>query len=92
MKTNDITRLDDRRIVAERLLDALREPAFKDRTDLAHLAKGFGPAGAWRFVMHRPGGRDYGNVIPFLEIDPPSRLVYAPGGENETAAGWEAGR
>lgn len=99
MKTNDVTRLDDRRILAERVLDAPRELVFEVWTDPAHLAQWFGPAGftlttreaamkpggAWRFVMHGPDGRDYDNVITFLEIDPPSRLVYEQGGENETA-------
>ncbi|HWC28632.1 MAG TPA: SRPBCC domain-containing protein [Dehalococcoidia bacterium] len=34
------------------------------------------PGGRWRFVMHGPDGTDYDNLITFVEIVAPERLVY----------------
>ena len=41
------------------------------------------PGGQWRFVMHGPDGRDYQNLITFLEVVQPARLVYKHGGEKD---------
>lgn len=93
------TAVADREIFAERVLDAPRELVFRAWTDTDHLAQWWGPTGfttttrhaefrpggQWRFVMHGPDGTDYDNLVTFLEVDPPSRLVYRHGGENETA-------
>jgi uncharacterized protein YndB with AHSA1/START domain len=38
--------------------------------------------GTWRFVMHGPDGRDYANLVTFIEVTPPERLVYRHRGEN----------
>src|SRR5262249_13400007 len=34
------------------------------------------PGGVWRLVMHGPDGTDYKNRIVFVEVLPPSLLVY----------------
>jgi uncharacterized protein YndB with AHSA1/START domain len=39
--------------------------------------------GVWRFVMHRPDGRDYENRITYQEIVRPERLVDSHGGGEE---------
>ena len=49
-------------------------------TTTTHLMD-FRPGGSWRYTMHGPDGRDYGNRVEYLEIDPPSRLVYTLSGE-----------
>ncbi len=41
----------------------------------------FRPSGSWRYTMHGPDGRDYGNRIQYIEIDQPSRLIYTLCGE-----------
>lgn len=81
-------------IVATREIDAPRARVFEAWTDPRHLAQWWGPdgfatttsafdmrpAGAWRFVMHGPDGRDYENRITFDEIVQPSLLRYHHGG------------
>jgi len=93
------TALADKEIFAVRLLDAPRDLVFAAWTDTAHLEQWWGPTGfttttrrasfetggQWRFVMHGPDGTDYGNLIQYVVVEPPSRLVYRHGGENETA-------
>jgi uncharacterized protein YndB with AHSA1/START domain len=37
------------------------------------------PGGQWRFVMHGPDGRDYPNLVTYLEVERPHRLVYKHG-------------
>lgn len=97
MNDTELTRREETSILAVRLLDAPRELVFRAWTDPAHLAEWWGPdgfslttrrhaartGGDWRFVMHGPDGRDYENLVTFLEVDPPSRLVYAHGGSKE---------
>lgn len=92
------TGLADREIVATRMLDAPRERVFAAWTDTAHLEQWWGPVGftntthradirtggEWRFTMHAPDGRDYGNRITFLEVTPPSRIACRHGGEAGT--------
>jgi uncharacterized protein YndB with AHSA1/START domain len=81
---------DGRAIVATRVFDAPRALVFDAFTNREYLGEWWGPngftittfeidvrpGGAWRFVMHGPDGRDYQNKIVYVEIDPPSRLVY----------------
>jgi len=38
------------------------------------------PGGRWRYTMHHPDGRDYPNLITYLEIEEPARIVYEHGG------------
>ena len=85
----------DRVIVTTRIVNAPRELVWTVWTDPQHLGKWWGPAGftttteaidvkvggQWRFVMYGPDGRDYKNLITFLEVQAPSRLAYKHGGE-----------
>jgi uncharacterized protein YndB with AHSA1/START domain len=83
----------DREIGTTRVFDAPRERVFEMWTKAEHLARWFGPkgfttttqafdfrpGGAWRFVMHGPDGTDYENLVTYIEITPPERLVYDHG-------------
>jgi uncharacterized protein YndB with AHSA1/START domain len=85
----------DREIVTTRVLEAPRELVWRVWTDPQHVAKWWGPTGftttttamdvrkggQWRFTMHGPDGRDYANLVTFLEVEAPARLVYVHGGE-----------
>lgn len=84
-------------IVICRVFAAPRELAWNCWIDPNHASRWWGPAGftttthssdfrpggAWRYTMHGPDGRDYKNKIVYIEIDPPSRLVYKHSGEEE---------
>lgn len=39
------------------------------------------PGGEWRYTMHGPDGQQYPNVISYLEVDAPARLVFRHGGD-----------
>ena len=83
----------DRELVMSREFDAPRDLVFQAWTDPAHLPMWFGPdgfsltvhevdirpGGTWRFIMHGPDGRDYGNRVVYQEIVRPERLVYLHG-------------
>lgn len=83
-----------RDIVIERVLTAPRSLVWKAWTDLVHVTswwgprgfstttheRSFNPGGQWRFTMHGPDGRDYKNLVTYLEIVPERRLVYKHGG------------
>ncbi|MCC7398603.1 MAG: SRPBCC domain-containing protein [Planctomycetes bacterium] len=85
----------DRLIETVRIVDAPRELVWKAWTDPRHLAQWYGPTGfttttqvhelrvggQWRFTMHGPDGHDYPNLITFLELQAPERIVYKHGGE-----------
>lgn len=84
---------DDRSLIADRLFDAPVELVFEMWTEPAHITNWWGPdgfsttthsidfhpRGFWKFTMHGPDGTDYPNVIKYLEIDRPYRIVYAHG-------------
>jgi uncharacterized protein YndB with AHSA1/START domain len=88
----------DREIVISRLIDAPQELVFDAFTDPKHISKWWGPngfttttqtmdlrpGGVWRFVMHGPDGRDYENLVTYLEVSKPKRLVYNHGGVGDT--------
>ena len=88
---------DPRSIIGTRVFDAPRELVFAAFTDPEHLAQWWGPdgfttttskfefraGGIWRFVMHRPDGRDYQNRITFDEIIAPERIVYRHSGGDD---------
>lgn len=92
------TGLADKEVFATRLLAAPRELVWAVWTDTAHLEQWWGPVGfttttqhaemkpggQWRFVMHGPDGTDYGNLIDFVAVEPPSRLAYEHRGEGDT--------
>lgn len=94
MSPFDATTLADTGMSATRLLDAPRDLVFRVFTDPMHLAEWWGPlgftlttrraemkpGGEWRFVMHGPDGRDYENLVTFLEVEKPARIVYKQGG------------
>lgn len=88
----------EREVVFTRVLDAPRDMVFTVWTDPKHVARWWGPrgfttttermdvraGGSWRFCMHGPDGRDYENLITYLEVERPRRLVYKHGGDKET--------
>jgi uncharacterized protein YndB with AHSA1/START domain len=88
----------DREIVLSRVFDAPRELVWKAFTDSEQLAHWWGPrgfttrtkrmdvrpGGAWRFVMIGPDGREYENLITYLEVAEPEHLRYKHGGDTET--------
>jgi uncharacterized protein YndB with AHSA1/START domain len=79
----------EREIVLSRVFDAPRELVFEAWTDPEGLAQWFGPkgfvtktheidvrvGGRWRFEMRAPNGTCYPNLIEYLEIKKPERLV-----------------
>lgn len=81
---------NDRELIMTRILAASPDVVFEAWTDPQHLSNWWGPegfattthgmdlrpGGLWRFTMHGPDGRDYENEVEFLQVDPPSRLVY----------------
>ncbi len=88
----------DREIVISRVINAPQELVFDAFTDPKQVVKWWGPegftttnlimdvrpGGIWRFVMHGPDGRDYQNLITFVEISRPKRLVYEHSGVGDT--------
>lgn len=80
----------DREIVSTRVFDAPRERVFEAFSDPRRLARWWGPngftstihefdlrpGGAWRFVMHAPGGAAFENVSEFIEVVAPERIVF----------------
>jgi uncharacterized protein YndB with AHSA1/START domain len=94
---NNVDLDDPLAIAGTRVLDAPPELVWKVWTDPKHLAQWWGPdgfrtttrtyqckpGGVWRFVMHGPDGRDYENRIIFEVVEPPKRLVYRHGGEDD---------
>jgi uncharacterized protein YndB with AHSA1/START domain len=82
--------MTDRDIVTSRVLGASRDRVFEAFRDPARLARWWGPrgatntfeefdlrpGGAWRFVMHLPGGVDVRMESVFLEVVAPERIVF----------------
>jgi uncharacterized protein YndB with AHSA1/START domain len=87
----------DREIVISRVFDAPRELVWQAFTEPAHLLEWWGPrgfttrthrmdlkpGGEWRFVMIGPDGREYQNLVTYLEVTAPGRLRYRHGGTKE---------
>jgi uncharacterized protein YndB with AHSA1/START domain len=81
-----------------RVYDAPRELVWQAWTDPRQLLQWWGPrgfttttqhqevrvGGEWRYVMHGPDGRDYRNVVTYLEVRAPERLRFRHGGEPGT--------
>jgi uncharacterized protein YndB with AHSA1/START domain len=77
-------------VVSERFLSFAPADVYAAFADPVQLARWWGPAGftntvqefdlrpggAWRITMHGPGGAAYPNESEFLEVTPPSRLVF----------------
>jgi uncharacterized protein YndB with AHSA1/START domain len=76
--------------ITSRLIDAPRERVFRAFGEPELVARWWGPegftstfsefdfraGGEWRFVMHGPDGTDYSNVILFVHVNPPERIVF----------------
>lgn len=91
---------DDRTLVVSRIFAAPPEVVFEAWVDPAQLARWWGPAeytvewqsadirvgGSSRVVMRAPDGIEYPVIVTFLEISPPSRLVYRNAGEPPSSA------
>jgi uncharacterized protein YndB with AHSA1/START domain len=92
MTARDNTSTADREIVISRVLDAPRELVWRAWTEPEHLAQWWGPdgftstiqemdvrvGGVLRLVMHGMG-MDFNNVMTYLEVVEPERLVYDHG-------------
>jgi uncharacterized protein YndB with AHSA1/START domain len=86
----------NREIGLTRLFDVPCELVWKAWTDPEGISNWWGPnglttttesmdlrpGGTWKHVMHGPDGVDYPNVTEYIEVDPPSRLVYRNSGGN----------
>jgi uncharacterized protein YndB with AHSA1/START domain len=95
--TDSTASLADREIVLSRVFDAPRELVWRAFIDSDRLAQWWGPrgfttrtqrldvrpGGAWRFVMIGPDGREYQNLITYLEVAAPGRLRYQHGGDRD---------
>ncbi len=82
--------MTDREIVTARDFPVGREALYRAWTDPAILAKWWGPkgftntfavfdcrpGGEWKLVMHGPDGTDYPLRSVFVEVVPPSRIVF----------------
>ena len=100
-KNQTVANTSDREIRATRILNAPRELVFEVWTDPAHIVKWWGPngftntihkmdvrpGGTWDFIMHGPDGTDYPNLIKYVEVVKPERLVFdhGSGQENDPA-------
>ena len=96
-RTATLSMPSDTEIVLTRTFDAPRELVWQAWTDPNHLAHWWGPSGftlttrrmeprpggQWRFVMHGPDGRDYENLVTYVEVAAPERLVYKHGGDQD---------
>src|SRR5690349_21332365 len=83
----------DREIVLTRVLEAPRELVFRMWLEREHITRWFGPrgyactthemdarvGGRWRFDMVSPDGKLYPNLIEYVEIAQPERLVFFHG-------------
>jgi uncharacterized protein YndB with AHSA1/START domain len=101
---NDIeVSVEERCIRITREFDAPRALVFRAWTEREHVGRWFGPdgfstttqsmdvrvGGHWRYVMHGPDGVDYANLITYREIDPPARLAYSHGADENDPGQFE---
>jgi uncharacterized protein YndB with AHSA1/START domain len=96
--------VSDRALTFTRFLAAPRDRVFRAWTDPAQLAEWWGPAGftnpvsevdlrpggSYRIVMRAPDGRELPTTGRYLEIEPPSRLVFTDTIEGDAPADWLA--
>jgi uncharacterized protein YndB with AHSA1/START domain len=83
----------DREIIVSRTIEGPRRLVFEAFTDVAHLARWWGPTGftatthafefrpggVWDYMMHGPDGVESQNWIEWREIVPPERIYYLHG-------------
>jgi uncharacterized protein YndB with AHSA1/START domain len=96
--------LADRSFTLTRWFDAPRERVWRAWTDPRELAAWWGPhgftnpeveadirpGGRLRIVMRSPEGVDFPAVGEFLEVEPPSRLVFTDDITDQAPAEWRA--
>ncbi len=82
-------------IIICRTFAAPRALVWQAWTDPQHVGRWWGPAGftttthamdfrpggSWRYTMHGPDGRDYANLLEYIAIEQPARLIYTLRGE-----------
>lgn len=99
-----VVQAEGRTFTLDRLIAAPRERVFAAWTDPAVRALWWGPngftttthahelrrGGQWDYTMHGPDGTDWPNVTQYLELDPPSRIVYLHGSIRDLANDAEA--
>ncbi len=92
----------EREIVTTRVFDAPRERVYQAWTDPEQVVLWWGPngftntnlemdvrpGGIWRLTMHGRDGTDYPNKMVFIEVTPPSRLVYDHGDDGDGSGGF----
>ncbi|MEQ1893040.1 MAG: SRPBCC family protein [Planctomycetota bacterium] len=85
----------ERELVLTREVEAPRELVWRLWTEREHAVRWWGPTGftttthemdvrvggRWRFTFHGPDGHAYENLIHYLALERPARLVYRHSGE-----------
>lgn len=93
----DDTPTSEREIAVSRLIAAPRPLVFEAFSEVRHLSEWWGPSGftttthafdfrpggVWDFTMHGPDGTDFPNLIEYMEITPPERIVFRHGSAAE---------
>ena len=89
----------DVEIVVTRVIEAPRELVFEAFTRPEHVVRWWGPdgwtitnddmdvrpGGVWRYTMLGPNGEVVPNRITYVEVDPPERLVFDLGSDEDGA-------
>ena len=95
-KSNSTFRQEGNQLIHTRLLNAPRELVWEVWTKPEHIKEWWGPDGftlthksmevkpgkVWDFVMHGMG-KDFGNIVQYIEVVKPSLLSYKHGGYSE---------
>ena len=95
-KSNSAFRQEGNQLIHTRLLNAPRELVWEVWTNPEHIKEWWGPDGftlthksmevkpgkVWDFVMHGMG-KDFGNIIQYIEVVKPSLLSYKHSGYSE---------
>ncbi len=90
MKTQTEIPSDEPTIVMTRTYDAPRELVWRVTTQAKHVRKWWGgpgfsnpvcemdvrPGGSWKHVLRFPDGKEMALTFVFLEVEPPTRLVW----------------
>lgn len=95
-KGNSAFRQEGNQLIHTRLLNAPRELVWEVWTNPEHIKEWWGPDGftlthksmevkpgkVWDFVMHGMG-RDFGNIVQYIEVVKPALLSYKHAGYSE---------
>src|ERR1044072_8507208 len=93
------TDTSNRELSITRIFDIDIDTMFEVWTNPEHIAHWWGPngftntisemevrpGGVWRYIMHGPDGTDYPNLITYVEVVKPVRLMYLHGDDNDPA-------